>query len=60
MLAILMAVLGFINHERLRPSIAGAGLGAMAITFQFAVIFFFALLCVLLLSAVLDQLDFDF
>ena len=59
-LAILMAVIGFIRHERLRPSIAGAALGGLAITFQFAVILFFALIFVLLVSTVLDQLDFSF
>ena len=59
-LAILMGVIGFIQHERLRPSIAGAALGGMAITFQFAVVLFMALVFALLLGAVLDQLDFSF
>jgi hypothetical protein len=58
--AVLMAVIGFLRHERLRPSIAGAALGGLAITFQFATVFFFGLLFVLVLSAVLDKLDFDF
>lgn len=59
-LAILMAVIGFVRHERLRPSIAGAALGALAITFQFFTVVFFALIFVLLLSVVLEQLDFSF
>jgi hypothetical protein len=60
MLAILMSVIGFINHEKLRPNIAGAALGGLAITFQFLTVLFFALLFVLLLGAVLDKLDFSF
>ena len=59
-LAILMGVIGFIQHERLRPSIAGAALGGLAITFQFAVVLFMALLFALILGAVLEQLDFSF
>ena len=39
---------------------AGAALVAVAITFQFLTVLFFALLCVLLLSAVIDKLDFSF
>ncbi len=58
--AILLAIIGFIRHERMRPSIAGAALGGLAITFQFLTMLFFALLFVLLVSAVLDQLDFSF
>ena len=58
--AILFAIIGFIRHERMRPSIAGAALGGLAITFQFLTVLFFALLFVLLVSAVLDQLDFSF
>lgn len=60
MLAILLAVIGFIRHERMRPAIAGAALGGLAITFQFAVVLFMTLLFVLLVSAVLDKLDFSF
>ena len=59
-LAILMAVIGFIQHERLRPSIAGAALGGLAITFQFAVVLFMGLLFALILAVVLEQLDFSF
>lgn len=59
-LAVLMAVVGFIRHERIRPGIAGAALGALAITFQFLTVLFFALLFVFLLSAVIDKLDFSF
>lgn len=58
--AILMSVIGFINHERWRPSVAGAALGGLAITFQFAVMLFFGLLCAIVLAAVLDKLNFDF
>lgn len=58
--AILMAVIGFVRQERWRASIAGAGLGALAITFQFAVAVFFGLLFALLLAAVVEKLDFDF
>jgi len=60
MVAILMAVIGFVRREPLRPSIAGAALGGLAIVFQVTITLFFALLFVLLLSAVLDQLDFSF
>lgn len=59
-LAILMSLIGFLNHERLRPSIAGAALGGLAITFQFAVIVFFCLMFAIVLGAVIDKLDFDF
>lgn len=59
-LAILMAVIGFVRHERLRPSIAGAALGSMAIAFQFLAVLFFVMLGVFLLAAVIDQLDFSF
>jgi len=58
--AIVMAVIGFVRHERVRPLVAGAGLGTLAITFQFMVVVFFAVLGALLLSAFIDKLDFDF
>ena len=58
--AILMSVIGFVKHERLRPSVAGAALGGLAITFQFAIMVFFGLLCAIVLAAVIDNLDFDF
>lgn len=58
--AILMSVISFIRHERWRPAVAGAALGGMAITFQFAIILFFGLLFALILGAVIDKLDFDF
>jgi len=58
--AILMAVIGFVRHERLRPAIAGAALGGLTITFQFATMVFFGLLCAIILAAVIDKLDFDF
>ncbi len=60
LVAILSAVVGFLRHENLRPLVAGAGFGAMAIAFQYVTTLFFALLFVLLLAAVLDQLGFDF
>ena len=60
LLAILMAVIGFIRRESLRPAVVGASLGGLAIAFQFVTVLFFALLFVLLISAVLDQLDFSF
>ncbi len=59
-LAVLMAVIGFVRHERLRPSIAGAALGGLAITFQVAVTLFFALLFCLLLWPIIEKLDFSF
>ena len=59
-LAILFSVIAFVRHERWRPSVAGASLGGLAIVFQFTVTLFFALLCVLLLAAVIDKLGFDF
>jgi len=58
--AILAAIVGFVRRESLRANVAGAALGGLAITFQVATMLFFALLCVLLVSAVLDQLDFSF
>ena len=58
--AILMAVIGFIKHERIRPNIAGAALGGLAIAFQVATMLFMALLFVILLAAVIDKLDFSF
>ena len=59
-IAILMSVIGFVRHERWRPSIAGAALGGLAITFQFATVLFFGLICAIILAAVIDQLGFDF
>ena len=59
-LAILMSVVGFVRHERLRPSVAGAALGGLAIAFQFATVVFFGLLFAIVLAAVIDQLDFSF
>lgn len=60
LLAILLAVIAFIRHEPWRASAAGAALGGLAITFQFAIILFFGLLFVILLTAVMDKLDFSF
>ena len=60
MMAILMSVIGFIKRESLRPSIAGAALGGLAISFQVATMLFMALLFAIVLGAVLDQLDFSF
>lgn len=59
-IAILMAVIGFVRHERIRPAIAASALGGLAITFQFAIMIFFGLLCAIVLAAVIDKLDFDF
>ena len=59
-LAILMSVVGFVRHERLRPSVAGAALGGLAIAFQFAIVVFVGLLFAFLLAAVIDKLDFSF
>lgn len=59
-IAILFSVIGFIRHERWRPSVAGAAFGGLAITFQFATVVFFGLLCAIVLAAVIDKLDFDF
>ena len=58
--AILLAIIGFVQHERLRPAIAGASLGGMAIAFQVAITLFVAALVAFLLAAVIDKLDFDF
>ena len=58
-LAILMAVIDFVRHERLRPGFAGAALGGLAIAFQFATMVFIGLLCAIVLAAVIGQLDFD-
>lgn len=59
-IAILMSVIGFVRHESWRASLAGAALGGLAITFQFATVVFFGLLCAIVLAAVIDQLDFSF
>ena len=58
-IAILMSVIGFVRHERWRPSVAGAALGGLAITFQFATVVFFGLMFAIVLAAVIDQLGFD-
>lgn len=59
-LAILLSLIGFIRHERWRPSVAGAALGGLAIAFQFATVVFFGLLFAIVLAAVIDKLDFSF
>lgn len=59
-IAMLLSVIGFVRHERLRPSIAGAALGGLAIAFQFATMVFFGLMFAIVLAAVIDKLDFDF
>ncbi len=59
-LAIVLAVIGFVRHESFRPLVAGAAMGALAIAFQFFLTLFFVLLFVFLLSAVMDKLDFSF
>ena len=59
-IAILMAVIAFVRHEPIRPSIAGAALAGLAITFEVAIALFMALLFAIVLAAVIDQLDFDF
>lgn len=59
-LAILLAIIGFVQREPWRAVAAGGVLGLMAITFQFVMILFFALLFVVLLSSVIDTLDFSF
>lgn len=60
LLAVLMAVIGFVKHESWRPALAGAGLGGLAIAFQVAITLFFALLFAMILAAVIDTLDFSF
>ncbi len=59
-LAILMAVVGFLRNEPWRPIAAGAALGGFAITFQFMIVLFFGFLFAFLLATVLDKLDFSF
>lgn len=59
-IAILASVIAFIRRESWRPGVAGAALGGLAITFQFAIMLFFGLLCAIVLAAVIDKLDFDF
>ncbi len=60
LVAMFLAVVGFIRKESWRPAFAGAAFGAMAITFQFAIVVFFAILFAIILGSVLDKLDFDF
>ncbi|MEM9690356.1 MAG: hypothetical protein AAF917_12870 [Pseudomonadota bacterium] len=60
LLAMFVAVISFLKHEPWRPAFVGVAFGAMAITFQFADTVFFVVMFVLLLSAVIDKLGFDF
>jgi hypothetical protein len=57
MTAILMAVIGFVRHERWR---AGAAPGGLTINLQFAIVVSFGLIFAIVLAAVIGKLDFSF
>ncbi|WP_298934174.1 hypothetical protein [uncultured Ruegeria sp.] len=54
-IAIILAVVGLLRHERRRPAIAGIVVGTGAILFQFFAMAFFALLGVLVIMALLNS-----
>lgn len=56
-LAIVIAVVGFIRREPVRPAIAGAALGASAIIFQFVAWLAMTLLFVVLVGSVLANFE---
>ena len=55
-LAVILGAAALVRHEKKRPAIAAASLGAAAIVFQFFVWYAFALLGVLLIFAVMQSL----
>lgn len=57
--ALLLSAIGFVRHEPWRPSVVGVAFAGLALSFQFAVVLFFALLFAVMLSAVIDKLDFS-
>ena len=54
-LAIILALVGFIREEKRRPLIAGFGLGAGAVAFQFISWFALVLVFAILVAAVLNS-----
>lgn len=54
-LAIILAAVGLMRHEKKRPAIAGIVIGVGAILFQFFAMAFFALLGVLVIMALLNS-----
>ena len=58
-IALALGVMGFVSKEEWRPSGAAIALGGAAITFQFTVYIAGAILCILLIYAVLSSLGLD-
>jgi hypothetical protein len=58
LLAILLAVIGFVRHEPIRMVASAAALGGSALALQYLVIAVCAIVCAIILAAVLNSLDF--
>ena len=58
--AIVLAVIGFVQHEPRRAVIGGFGLGATAIAFQLIAWLAFAILGTMIVIALVQSLDLDF
>lgn len=54
--AILLGLVSFVRHERMRPAISGIGLGIGAVMFQFFVMIAFAVLGLLLVWIIVENL----
>jgi hypothetical protein len=59
LLAILLAVVGFVRHEPIRMVGSAAALGGSALALQYLVIAVCAIVCAIILAAVLNGLDFS-
>lgn len=59
LLAILLAVVGFVRHEPIRMVGSAAVLGGSALSLQYLVIAVCAIVCAIILAAVLNGLDFS-
>ncbi len=58
-LAIILGVFGFAKHESKRPAIGAGILGASAIAFQFAAWAVMAIVCAIIIGAILQQIGID-
>lgn len=58
-LAILLSVIGFVQHEPVRMAGSAAALGGSALALQYLVIAIVAVVFAIILSAVLNNLDFS-
>ncbi len=59
-IAIILGVIGFAKKESIRVAGGAAALGAGAIAFQFLTIALGAIICAILIAAVLSQIGIDF